>query len=94
MYIVSEHKINSIPYKFNSWFYSFPVEKQMYLPQAVNNKLFSINLLEKPKTVYIRTYMTQRFTAYLARMRQIQRADYSTTMHNSDRIFIAAWAAH
>ena len=38
--------------------------------------------------------MTQRFTAYLARMRQIQRADYSTTMHNSDRIFIAAWAAH
>lgn len=38
--------------------------------------------------------MTQRFTAYLVRMRRIQRADYSTTMHNSDRIFIAAWAAH
>ena len=60
----------------------------------MNNKLFSINLLEKPKTVYIRTYMTQRFTAYLVRMRRIQRADYSTTMHNSDIIFIAAWAAH
>ena len=62
--------------------------------KAVNNKLFSINLLEKPKTVYIRTYMTQRFTAYLVSMRRIQRAEYSTTMHNSDRIFIAAWAAH
>lgn len=62
--------------------------------KAVNNKLFSINSLEKPKTVYIRTHMTQRFTAYLVRMRRIQRADYSTTMHNSDRIFIAAWAAH
>lgn len=38
--------------------------------------------------------MTQRFTAYLVRMGRIQRVDYSTTMHNSDRIFIAACAAH
>ena len=38
--------------------------------------------------------MTQRFTAYLVSIRRIQRAEYSTTMHNSDRIFIAAWAAH